>query len=90
MNTEGKKKDWVKPSFTVTQAQFEKFFDLLEERKVKAEEMSAASYAGEVVKAAADAGWLSVTVAESDPRWVWLMHLAIKDYVNEVFEIPKN
>jgi hypothetical protein len=84
------KKEWVKPGFTVTQAQFERFFEVLNERKVVAEEMSAPRYAGELVRAADEAGWISTNVDQAEPRWVWLMHLAIKEYVNEVLEIPKN
>ena len=48
------KEKWVKPGFTATQAQFERFFEVLNERKVVAEEMSAARYAGELVRAADD------------------------------------
>lgn len=78
--------------FKNTQRQFEQFFELLRERNVEADQMSAPKYAGELVQAAIDAEWmpeLQTAVGLSDPREIWLIHLEIKAYVNEIFEIPK-
>lgn len=77
----------------LTQKGFERFFELLRERNVEADQMSAPRYAGELVQAAIDAEWmpaLPTDVGFSDPREIWLIHLEIKAYVNEIFEIPKN
>jgi len=76
--------------FTVTQRQFERFFEVLEEREVKAEKMSTAKYNGELCRAAVEAGWLSADVDGADPEWVTAMAHAIRQYVGGVLEIPKN
>lgn len=77
----------------LTQERFERFFELLRDRNVEADQMSAPKYAGELVRAAIDAEWmpaLPTTVNLADPHEIWLIHLDIKAYVNEIFEIPKN
>lgn len=80
----------MEKKFQVTQKQFERFFEVLEERGAKAEEMSTARYNGELCRAAVEAGWMPMNVDDADPRCVTEMAQEIRQYVSGVLEIPKN
>jgi hypothetical protein len=74
--------------FTVTQAQFERFFEVMEERGAKAEVMSQAKYNGELCRASVEAGWMTADVDAADPRWVTERARDIRQFVAETLEIP--
>lgn len=72
----------------VTQKQFERFFEVLEERKVDASAMSQARYNGELCRAAVEAGWMQLSVDEAEPRLVSERAREIRQFVKETLEVP--
>jgi hypothetical protein len=72
----------------VTQKQFERFFEVLEERQVDAEKMSQARYNGELCRAAVEAGWMQLDVDEAGPRLVSERAREIRQFVQETLEVP--
>ncbi len=74
----------------ITQAQFERFLGLLEERGIEPGKMNVASYAGGVVRCAVEAGWFDLEVDQADPRDVILTSRAIQKRVQEILAPDPN
>lgn len=74
----------------LTQKQLEKFMTLLDERGVDASKMNTVTYAGAVVRAANDMGWIQMDVDNARPKDVQAIHRKIQQYVQDALTVDPN
>jgi len=71
---------------TITQGQLEKYFKVFRELGGKDESLGLIEYAGVMVRAAVNVGWLELDVDNAKPHDVLELQRSIQEYVKTVME----